>query len=75
MGPRNQLQCSVPGPHLVSAVLKSQMALSVLEMTERVERITMHMVTVKRRGLIQPRLMGKASTVRGKWGFDFYTGG
>lgn len=44
-------------------------------MTERVERITMHMVTVKRRGLIQPRLMGKASTVRGKWGFDFYTGG
>lgn len=53
-------------------VLKSQTAVSVSERTDMstVKRITMHMVCVRRRGLLKPSMMGTESMGREEQGID-----
>ena len=59
---------------LVSVILKSQMAFSVLEMIE-IAKGSQCTLRVRRMGLIKPRLKGKQSLVREEWGLNSYSGG
>lgn len=54
MGPQEMFCASA---HLVSVILKSQMAFSVLEMIEIVKRITMH-IKCEEKGAYQTKVKG-----------------